>query len=37
MTQRDDKITLQQMLDHAQEAVALVEGLGRDVLDSDRI
>lgn len=37
MTQRDDRITLQQMLDHAREAIALVEGRERGVLDTDRI
>lgn len=37
MTQRDNKITIQQMLDHAREAIALVEGRERDVLDTDRM
>ena len=37
MSQRDDQITLRQMLDHAREASALVEGVSRRDLDEDRI
>jgi uncharacterized protein with HEPN domain len=37
MSRRDPLISLRQMLDHAQEAVALVKGRSRSDLDSDRL
>ena len=37
MTQHDDKIRLQNMLDHAREAVSLVHGKNRRDLESDRV
>jgi uncharacterized protein with HEPN domain len=37
MSRRDPVISLRQMLDHAQEAVALVKGRSRSDLDSDRL
>ena len=37
MPNRDDRITLRQMLDHAREAVALVQDLKRDELDGQRV
>jgi len=35
MTRRDPVVRLRHMRDYAQKAVAMVEGQGRDVLDSD--
>lgn len=37
MTFRDDRITVQQMLDHAREAVSLAQGRSRSQLDGDRM
>lgn len=37
MTQRDDRISLQQMLDHAREAHALVRSRQRAELDQERV
>ena len=37
MTQHDDKIKLQHMLDHANEAVALVRGKEKSDLQKDRL
>lgn len=37
MTQHDDKIKLQHMLDHAREAVALAKGKGKSDLEKNRI
>lgn len=36
MSRRDDSITIKQILDHAQEAVAMIKGLERPDLDKDR-
>ncbi len=36
MSRHDDSITLKQMLDHAQEALNMIEGLSREDLDHDR-
>lgn len=37
MAKHDDSIALQHMLDHACEAVAMIEGKTRDNLDSERM
>lgn len=37
MTAHDDSVTLRQVLDHAQEAVALSRGRSRSDLESDRV
>lgn len=37
MATRDDTVSLQQMRDHAREAIALTQGLSRDALDSNRV
>jgi uncharacterized protein with HEPN domain len=37
MSQRDDAVTLHQMLDHAKEARDLLKGKRRSVLDRDRV
>lgn len=37
MTRRDDTVRLRHMLDHAREAVALVEGRSRSELDDNRM
>jgi uncharacterized protein with HEPN domain len=37
MTQHDDKIKLQHMLDHAKEAVALVQGKEKSDLQKNRL
>ena len=37
MSKYDDNITLRQILDHAREAVAVVDGQDESVLDEDRL
>jgi uncharacterized protein with HEPN domain len=37
MSQRDDFITLRQMIDHTREATSLVQGRSREILDEDRV
>jgi uncharacterized protein with HEPN domain len=37
MSRRDDNVTLRQMLDHIEEAVALARGRKRPELESDRV
>ncbi len=37
MTRRDEAIRLRHMLDHAREAVALIQGRNRQDLESDRV
>ncbi len=37
MSRRDDTITLQQMLDHVEEAMSLAEGRARADLEADRV
>jgi hypothetical protein len=37
MSRHEDVVRLRHMLDHAREAVSLIEGRGRDELDSDRL
>jgi len=37
MSQRDDLITLRQMIDRAREAMSLVGGQSREILDKDRV
>ena len=37
MTQHDDSVRLRHMLDHAREAVAMVQGRTREDLDQDRM
>jgi uncharacterized protein with HEPN domain len=37
MSRRDDRVSLQQMLDHAHEALALAAGRSREELDTDRV
>ena len=37
MSRRDDRTTLQQMLDHVDEAIALAEGRSRSEFDSNRM
>ena len=37
MPRHDDSVSLRQMLDHAREAVSLVEGRAREDLDVERV
>lgn len=37
MTQHDDSVSLQQMLDHSREAMRMIERRSRDELDTDRM
>lgn len=37
MSRHDDSVSLRQMLDHAREAVALLQGRSRSDLDSNRV
>ena len=37
MSERDDRLPMHQMLEHAREAVAIIEGRSRSELETDRV
>lgn len=37
MSRRDDSVPMRHMLDHAREAVAMIQGRARSALDTDRL